>query len=412
MLKSQRLDISNRVDDFASEIYKTQEHCTTLQRQQHQQAQALSQIGSPGRALRRIKSLESRAHSCTNINKLHCSMDSPDGSSTSVDNDIGLLLPADENIYDLHASPKRKRKTSVPSSIMQTISTNIFQFSPPTNKKVNASFPLRRVSSNHVNNNRRSLQALETIHDNSPSMIYYGKDNEDCGSTDCEGEDTPDGITPASSPRLVRVHSINNIASKPPSITKPLVAPCPSRSSSQTIYSSGNNTTTGFSTLPCRKTSSNSSTVFIDDNLSDSCSIPDVLHGTTAWDHECSSLRSEGSIVFRISSATGQVEKVSSRMVTPTGKRVRTSYSLEKVNAPLLDSNSCASRRAHYLHHQLTTNKTCFSSSSTDNEDMDILTLNEEPRPLSACFESSSTFSIPREVKRTSVLLPSIETTV
>lgn len=400
MLKSQRLDISNRVDDFTTEIYKTQEHCSTLKRQR-QQATSLAQVGSPGKALRRIKSVETRSHSCTHLNKIHNSVDTSATDYTNDDND-GLF--PDENIYEMTASPKRKRKTSVPSLIMNSISNQVFQFSPPTNKRaasVNAPYPLRRVSSNH--SNRRSLQALETIHDNSPALLYHnnGDDDEDLDCGEDDGDMTPDIITRASSPRLIRVHSINNISSKAMPINhKPLVAPCPSRSSSQTLYNNA------FSTLPCRKTSSSNSSTVFDDNLSDSCSIPDVYH----WD-ECSSLRSEGS-VFRISSATGQVEKVS-RVITPTGKQVRTSYSLEKVNAPLLDSTSCASRKAHFLHHQLSTNKTCFSSSSTDYEDMDILTLSEEPRPLSACFESQSTLSINREVKRSSaVLLSSIETTV
>ena len=326
---------------------------------------------SPGRSLRRIKSLEGRAQSYTQLHNI-----------------VRGEEMQDSDEY-LSGSPIRQRKNSVPSKVVRSVGhgstgTSHSPFNTGrsfTHAKSIESIPARRVSSN---NNRRSLQALETIIDNSPHMY-----NIDCGSSDS---------TPENSPKLIRVRSVHSLNK---TSTRVLVAPRPSsRSSSQTLYKAG-----PFNTLPTRKSSSTSSTNNLnDDTMSESMSIPDAL-----WD-ECS-LQSEGSMVLRISSATGQVEKVPRTSSTSSasdhkpsslwgGKgKVHTS-SIERLVSP---TGSAQVAPLLGRHHQL----------SRCNYDQALsMTFTEEPRPLSLCLEPSPS-PCPLQQKRSSaIILHSIETTV
>ena len=325
MLKSERIDITNRIDDLTTEIVETEEY---VNRNQAKPSPKISR--SPGQALRRIKSLGDKAHSYTHLNRIV--NDSSDGEENS-------------------PKAKRKRKSSVPSKAL-------FSTPPARTNTSLKNVKIGRANSNSKNK-RRSLQALETILDSSP-RVYNGS----CYS----GLMSPDS-TPESSPKLMRVssvHSINKIYSKV------LVAPRPSRSNSQTP---------GYGTLPCRKSSSSTSSNIYDDTLSDTVSIPDP----TMWD-ECS-LQSEGSMVFRISSATGQVEKV------PHIRKLNTE-SYEKLNSPTYYSP----KRNHH-----TLSMYCIGQEDTDL----IMNFTEEPRPLS-CFGQTP----PSTPKRSSIILNSIETTV
>ncbi len=331
MLKSERIDFTNRIDDLTTEISETEGHVCKKLSTPTQMSQ------SPGQALRRIKSLEGRAHSVTNLNRI-----------------VNDLSDGEDNIYDDRIIVKRKRKTSVPSKATQSTL-------PSKANTLLKNMKIRRTNSN----NRRSLQALETILDNSPRMY-----------NSYTGIMSPDS-TPESSPKLMRinsVHSINKINSKLS------LAPRSSISSSQILYKNN-----GYNTLPSRKSSSSSSTI-CDDSFSDSVSIPDAA----MWD-ECS-LQSEGSMVFRISSATGQVEKV------PHVRKLNTDSSHDKLGSPTHDYSPI--RRHHPLSMY------CIGHEDDIDGDL-IMNFTEEPRPLSSCFGQTP----PSTPKRT-ILLHSFETTV
>ena len=323
---------------------------------------------SPGHALRRIKSLEGRAQSYTQLHNIVRGDEMLDGD--------GYL-----------GSPVRQRKNSVPSKVARSVGHGSTAGHSPSasvrsfiHAKSIESIPARRVTSN---SNRRSLQALETIIDSSPHMY-----NIDCGSPDS---------TPENSPKLIRARSVHALNKTNARI---LVAPRPSsRSNSQTLYKAG-----PFNTLPNRKSSSCSSTnILNDDTMSESTSIPDAL-----WD-ECS-LQSEGSMVLRISSATGQVEKVPRTSSTSSacdykpsslwgGKgKIRTS-SIE----PLVSPTGPVQVAPLSRHHQL----------SRCNYDQALsMTFTEEPRPLSLCLEPCSSPSPLRQKRSSAIILHSIETTV
>ena len=349
MLKSERIDITSRVDELATGIYETGSHIS-LRKEQDKLAteHAVAASRSPGQALRRIRSLEGRAHSYTQLHKIV--RDSSDG----------------EESFD-KPSPPIRRKSSVPSRVIQSITS----LHSPSAKK-----PISRTDSN---SKRRSLQALETILDNSPH-IY---------NIDTLAGDSPDS-TPESSPKLVRVRSVHSLINR--SCGKVLAPPRPSRSSSQTIYQNA------YNTLPCRKTSSTSSSIN-DNAFSDSLSVQDSF-----WD-ECS-LQSEGSAVFRISSATGQVEKVSRSMNADSFGKLN-SNSIEKLNSPTLVAPL---RRPHLSQ---STYRGSYGYEETDK----ALRMNftEEPRPLSLCLEPHKPSPVPAlspPKRSSSIILHCIETTV
>ena len=341
LLKTERVDIGQRLDSLTEGIDETSH---SIQRRHSAEIQR-----SPGQKLRRIRSLEGRAQSYIQLPMVE--HDYPEFEEVQEFKDDSETISKPVKV--------RKRKHSLPSKIVKSVTS--LSTSP-----VRPSAPvLSRKADNAYN--RRSLQALETVIDNSSS-----------GTDECFSP----ASTPQSSPKLYRVSSARSIAKLS---TKVLVAPRPSRSS-QTLYRNN-----AYNTLPCRKSSAGSPSYICDDSLSDVSSIPDSL-----WD-ECS-LHSEGSTIFRISSATGQIEKV--HRTVPLKKL--NAGSIETLNSP---NNGSPLRRAHQL--------SIHRCSSSEEPDLGmIMNLTEEPRPLSVCMEPPNSPSYVSTPKRNSIILQSIETTV
>lgn len=313
MMKVERNHIVDRMDTLLYGIHEVSEE---LRRKQVQTQR------SPGQALRRIHSLESRTNSYTQLSVN--SIDAPileisDCSSTSTSREGS---PSD--------TPRWLRRDSLPANTTRYVAS--LSQSPHTVVRRNSSL-----------SKRGSPKGLATIHDNADITTK----GEDSSSNDS---------TPQSSPTL----SSHVAAVSPESSNKVLVSP--RRSNFNGWAKSGGSTPSNFFyTLPTKRSSTPTSPLYrVHSNKPES-------DANISWDKASLHSTDSTSMVMRISSATGQLEKVPKSTKKPSvGSVEHLNFSYNRQIS--LPNSSRLSVSSYFI--------------GPDFEDTDsmILNLTEEPR--------------------------------
>ena len=325
MMKVERNHIVDRMDTLLYGIHEASEE---LRRKQIQTQR------SPGQALRRIHSLESRTNSYTQLS--FNSIDAPimeisDCSSTSTSREGS---PSD--------TPRWLRRDSLPTKTTRSVIS--FSQSPPSVVRRNSSL-----------SKRGSPKGLATIHDNAVITT--------------KGEDSSsDDSTPQSSPTL----SSRVAVVSPESSNKVLVSP--RRSNFNGWTKSAGSTPNFFYTLPTKRSSTPTSPLYqVYSNKPES-------DANTSWDKTSLHSTDSTSMIMRVSSATGQLEKV-----PKSGKRKPSVGSTEHLNFSYNRQTSLPSSS------QLSVSSYFIGPDFEDTDGM-ILNLTEEPRST-----RSSTINLAQE---------------
>lgn len=325
-LKMQRNDFVERMDSLQHGIYQAGED---ILRHQQQMITIVEHQSTP-RALRRIHSIEGHSHSYTRLPISETEAISSPGKEAS-ESCLNLMYPPID------------------------MPTQLFSNSPSQASFLNGS-PLRRNSSLSSQGSSKVISATD---DRRPSSSI-----DDLSSDDC------------TSPTDIATFSNS-------SLTKILVAPYKSSkrySSRRGSYSSSQHTSYDSYTFPCRPVAPPSGTL---QNVKEDESLDAVSCSDSLVDEV-----SPGSMVMRVSSATGQLEQV------------------PKTHLPVKKHNSCGSRYVNHTRQSSTPptgGKLLPDTFTLNRADGVILRLAQEP---------SCSPKIHRMRRANSIVLNSIETTV
>ena len=329
-MKFERKNIGNRIDNLTAGIKET-----GLNIKKIQQAQLAAAQRSPSQALRRIRSLDGRAQSYTQL---------PSSDSVGMSREF-----SEESGTSTENSPLIPRRDSLPSKAIHSFSTEnspVILRRDLLPSKAFPSFPSTSSSSSSLMRNtslskKGSPKGLETIHDT---------------SIDLQDDSSSTNSTPQSSPTLRE--------SRYP-YARVLVNPYFSKGQ-------GWSRTSGmYNTLPSMKSSSSSSSSSSyqqsvqEDGLSN-CS-------DSIWEESF-----EGSTILRVSSATGQIEQVCRR---PPLKKLQTG-STECIHSP-------NHKRQLSLQETKRLSVSTYFIGSDETDDSMIMKLTEEPLPPSRDFPLS-----------------------